>query len=195
MTMMLNKYKKICNRGCLKKSDVDILNLDNIQTIVFYALSHAFYKCQNLKKISFANLTSVENNGLGYCFSDCTSLTTVPTFASLTSIGSSGLQYCFSGCTSLTTAPTFVNLTTLKTNGFRYCFQNCTSLTSISFPALTSTSFGSSTNQFNNMLKGVTGCTVHFPSNLQSVIGSWSDVTAGFGGTNTTVLFDLTATS
>jgi hypothetical protein len=45
------------------------------------------------------------------------------------------------------------------------------------------------------MLQGVTGCTVHFPSNLQSVIGSWSDVTARFGGTNTTVLFDLTATT
>lgn len=66
---------------------------------------------------------------------------------------------------------------------------------SISFPALTSTSFGSYTNQFNKMLNGRTNCTVHFPSNLQAVIGSWSDVTAGFGGTNTTVLFDLPATS
>ena len=44
------------------------------------------------------------------------------------------------------------------------------------------------------MLQGVSGCTVHFPSNLQSVIGSWSDVTNGFGGTNTTVLFDLPST-
>ena len=44
------------------------------------------------------------------------------------------------------------------------------------------------------MLQSVTGCIVHFSSNLQSVIGSWADVTAGFGGTNTTVLFDLTAT-
>ena len=35
---------------------------------------------------------------------------------------------------------------------------------------------------------------MHFPSNLQSVIGSWSDVQNGFGGTNTTVLFDLPAT-
>ena len=44
------------------------------------------------------------------------------------------------------------------------------------------------------MLRGVTGCTVHFPSNIQSVIGSWASVTGGFGGTNTTVLFDLPAT-
>ena len=74
-------------------------------------------------------------------------------------------------------------------------FTGCTSLATLSFPALTSTSFGSSHNQFHYMLKDVIGCTVHFPSNLQSVIGSWSDVTSGFGGTNTTVLFDLPATT
>lgn len=70
-----------------------------------------------------------------------------------------------------------------------------TSISELSLPALKSTSFGSYTNQFDYMLKGVTGCTVHFPSNLQSVIGSWSSVTSGFGGTNTIVLFDLPTTS
>ena len=44
------------------------------------------------------------------------------------------------------------------------------------------------------MLNGVTGCTVHFPSNLKSLMMYWSDVTRGFGGTNTIVLFDLPAT-
>jgi len=44
------------------------------------------------------------------------------------------------------------------------------------------------------MLSGCSNVTVHFPSNLQSVIGSWYDVQNGFGGTNTTVLFDLPAT-
>ena len=44
------------------------------------------------------------------------------------------------------------------------------------------------------MLSGVTGCTVHFPSNLETVIGDWSSVTSGFGGTDTTVLFDLPST-
>lgn len=69
-----------------------------------------------------------------------------------------------------------------------------TGITDLYFNSLTSSSFGSYTNQFSNMLSGVTGCTVHFPSNLQSVIGSWADVTNGFGGTNTIVLFDLPAT-
>lgn len=73
----------------------------------------------------------------------------------------------------------------------------CTSLTSVSFPALKSNSFGTNygvTKPFHNMLQGVTGCTVHFPSNMQSVMENMSSVTAGFGGTNTTVLFDLPAT-
>ena len=69
-----------------------------------------------------------------------------------------------------------------------------TTLMSVSFPALTSQSFGASTNQFSGMLSMDEGVTVHFPSNLQSVIGDWSDVKNGFGGTNTTVLFDLPAT-
>ena len=100
----------------------------------------------------------------------------------------------FQGCKNLTSVD-LSSLTTISGMGMYRAFYNCTSLKSLSFPALTSTSFGSYTNQFNSMLSGVTGCTVHFPSNLQSVIGSWSDVTAGFGGTNTTVLFDLPATT
>ena len=79
-------------------------------------------------------------------------------------------------------------------NVFRQAFQDCSSLTTLSFPSLTSNSFGAYTDQFQYMLSGCSGVTVHFPSNLQSVIGYWSDVIAGFGGTNTTVLFDLPAT-
>ena len=78
---------------------------------------------------------------------------------------------------------------TINTNG------EYKTLASIFFPSLNSNFFGSYTNQFKGIPQGVTGCTVHFPSNLQSVIGSWFDVTAGFGGTNTTVLFDLPATT
>ena len=114
--------------------------------------------------------------------------------SSVTSIGDYGLYYAFYGCTSLTSTG-LNNVTSIGNRGLYYAFYNCTSLTSISFPALNSNSFGSYRDQFYRMLSGVTGCTVHFPSNLESVIGSWSDVTNGFGGTNTTVLFDLPATT
>ena len=103
----------------------------------------------------------------------------------------SGLEYIdLSSLSDLTSGHTFWGT---SSNGG--CFKNCTSLQTLSFPSLNSNSFGSYTNQFNLMLQGVTGCTVHFPSNLQSVIGSWESVTTGFGGTSTVVLFDLPATT
>ena len=99
----------------------------------------------------------------------------------------------FSRCTSLTNVSGFAALSDLGREACEEMFKN-SGVTTLSFPALKSTSFGSRTDQFKNMLSGVTGCTVHFPSNLQAVIGSWADVTSGFGGTNTTVLFDLPQT-
>ena len=142
-----------------------------------------------------SNATDISTSAMQYAFQNCTSLTSVD-LSSLTTVSSNyAFNNAFNGCTGLTS----VDLSSLTTVSGHACFSRifsgCTSLTTLSFPALTSTSFGSETTQFNNMLQGVTGCTVHFPSNLQSVIGSWSDVTAGFGGTNTTVLFDLTATT
>ena len=142
-----------------------------------------------------SNATDIGENAMYYAFRTCTGLTSV-NLSSLTTIsGSNAMSYAFYGCTRLTSVD-LSSLTTINgSNAMHNAFSGCTGLTNISFPALTSTGFGSYTNQFNNMLRGVTGCTVHFPSNLQSVIGSWSGVTNGFGGTNTTVLFDLPATT
>lgn len=69
-------------------------------------------------------------------------------------------------------------------------FGGCTSLKEVRFPALTANSFGSSTNQLSNMLTGVTDCTLHFPAAAQAKIERMSSY-PNFGGTNTTVLFDL----
>ena len=196
--------------NCNKLATLDISSLKTISS----ACSSMFKGT----KITSLDLSALETIS-GSCnsmFESCTSLTTADlrslktisgTFASafryctaLTSIDLSALETISASCseifgsTKLTTF-TFNNLSSLDANQALYrAFRNVTTLTSLSFPALKSTSFGSYTNQFSNMLQGVTGCTVHFPSNLQSVIGSWSDVTGGFGGTNTTVLFDLTAT-
>ena len=163
--------------------------------------NNAFNQCGKLTSVSFPALTSVGSTvGFYGCFqslcSQCYKLTSA-SFPELTTIESSGNNafcYTFSSCKSLQTI-TFPKLEDIPAQyAFQGCFSNASSLTSVSFPSLKSTSFGYNRNQFYNMLSGVTGCTVHFPSNLQSVIGSWSDVTNGFGGTNTTVLFDLPAT-
>ena len=176
--------------ACINLTSVD---LSNLTSIGYFGLNSAFYHCTNLTSTGLNNVTSIDNYGLTSAFSGCTNLTSTG-LNNVTSIGYNGLSSAFRGCTNLTSVD-LSNLTSIGNNGLSDAFSGCTSLTSISFPALNSNSFGSFTNQFNRMLQGVSGCTVHFPSNLESIIGDWSDVTSGFGGTNTTVLFDLPATT
>ena len=143
-----------------------------------------------------SNATSITTSALlQNAFYNCTGLTSV-NLSSLTTVsGNSVMAYTFANCTNLINVD-LSNLTTISgSSALMFAFEFCKNLATLYFPSLTSTSFGSNTNQFNNMLNGVIGCTVHFPSNLQSVIGSWSSVTSGFSGTNTTVLFDLPATT
>lgn len=149
----------------------------------------------SIQSVSFPDLVNISgNHALRFAFTHCKNLASI-NFPKLETVTSTRTCYMAFGDTDLTT----VSFPVLNTITGSYCLQNfftdCQKLTTLSFPALTSTSFGSYTNQFNAMLSGVTGCTVHFPSNLQSVIGSWSSVTSGFSGTNTTVLFDLPATT
>ena len=168
----------------------------NAKNVSTYALRYAFQECTSLTSVDLSNLSTISGKyALGYAFYKCTSLTSV-NLSSLSTISDSyALECAFQECTSLTSVD-LSNLSTISGNyALRYAFSSCTNLKELSFPALTSESFGSTTNQFDYMLNKVTGCTVHFPSNLESVIGSWSDVTKGFGGTNTTVLFDLPATT
>lgn len=170
----------------------------NPQMNAFNNYIHLFHGCEKLTEVEIPAPSDVSS--LTYCFSDCFSLTSIGGFLSrLTAIDEpasymSGFYMAFTGCTSLTSV-SFDNVKTIVGDGLMEVFRGCTSMNSISFPSLKSSAFGSDTNQFNNMLEGVTGCTVHFPSNLESVIGSWTDVTNGFGGTNTTVLFDLPETT
>ena len=84
----------------------------------------------------------------------------------------------------------FPKLTSIKgSKVLKLAFGRNLHLSSVSFGALGD--LGTRTDQFDDMLEGVTGCTVHFPSALESTMQSWTSVTDGFGGTNTTVLFDL----
>jgi hypothetical protein len=157
-------------------------------------LSNCFRGCSGLTSTCLSNLETISGGGaLEYAFyASGVSDIEMDNLTAITS--SNALYYCFSGCPNIITA-VFTKLSVL-TGGYVFsnCF-NCPNIQTISFPALTSNSFGSNTTQFNSMLGYlVNGCTVHFPSNLQSVIGSWSSVTSGFGGTNTVVLFDLPAT-
>ena len=203
--------------GCANLTSVDLSSLTNVSGM--YAFQNAFYGCRNLTSVNLSSLATVSGGGaFQNAFYNCNRLTSV-NLSSLAIVGgSSALQNVFQFCSNLTsvnlsslttargnnalngafqfcTNLTSVNLSSLATvsgNGaFQNAFQYCTSLTSLSFPSLTTSSFGSRINQFDSMLAGCSGVTVHFPAAIQSTIGSWSSVTSGFGGTNTTVSFDL----
>lgn len=160
--------------GCTKITTLDLSNCTTIMGGTNSAGGSCKQFCNGCSGLVSINLNKLETIG------DASNNTNV-----------NGVCYAmFAYCTSLPT----VRYPSLKAAG-RYamcgCFYGCTSLQSLWFYALTPTSFGSYSNQFSAMLSGVTGCTVHFPMAIQATIGSWSQVTAGFSGTNTTVLFDL----
>lgn len=108
----------------------------------------------------------------------------------------SGTQACkgwFQDCTSLQEIE-FPKLSKIAASGvFGSAFIN-SGIQEIKFPLLNSTSFGTYTDQFHNMLSGTNNCVVHFPSNLQTTLSTWTDVQNKFGSTTATVLFDLPAT-
>ena len=180
--------------NCTGLTSVDLSSLTIISGS--QAMNGAFHGCTALTSVDLSSLTTVSGNyAMYHIFEGCTGLTSVGLSNLTTVSGSYAMSYVFDNCTGLTSVD-LSSLTTISgSNAMQFAFDGCTKLKTLSFPALTSNSFDSNTSQFNNMLKNVTGCTVHFPSNLQSVIGSWSSVTSGFSGTNTTVLFDLPATT
>ena len=178
--------------GCLSLFSVDLSKLETVSGS--NAMYQMFYGCRYIEgTLNLGSLVSISRQGSCQETFRGTKITGV-NISSLTTVsGANACHLMFYECPI--TNVVFSSLETLTgSECFKGMFYGCNLLTELSFPALTSTSFGSYSNQFVNMLQNVTGCTVHFPSNLQSVIGSWTDVQNGFGGTNTTVLFDLTAT-
>lgn len=182
-------------RAVFKSSSLENLDLSSLTTVSgVQAMYQICQACTSLTSVDLSSLTTVSGvKALCQAFYNCIGLTGIDLSNLTTVSGSDALYQAFYKTAVLSV--TFTSLTTLSGSRALGSIFAQSSITSLSFPALTSTSFGNYTNQFNLMLRQVTGCTVHFPSNLQSVIGSWSDVTRGFGGTNTTVLFDLPATT
>lgn len=175
--------------GCTSLKNVDLSKLKLIFSTNNSA-SYMFYGCTSLENISFPSLYSAKC--LNSIFSGCTNLKSIDLGKVVYLNADQVAQSMCANCTNLES----INLSSLYSistnNTFRYAFQNCTSLKTLSFNSLLEpwSSYPSITT-FNNMLQGCSDVTVHFPSNLQSTIGTWNDTINGFGGTNTTVLFDL----
>ena len=178
-------------------------------------------RAQGLTHIIFPDLTYVGNGAMGYFYTYSTDLETI-SFPELVEIGQCGMQNAFQWNYALKSA-SFPKLRILSgmynslSNAFNYCqnleyvnlnsleqmtsqalssaFSSCRKLQELSFPSLNKNSFGNYTDQFYRMLSGVSGCTVHFPIRIKKTIENWSDVISGFGGTNTVILFDLSAST
>lgn len=178
-------------------TSVDLSVLERINGT--YSMRQAF-RNTGITTLDLSSLTEIlGQNCCQQMFYGCTALTSVDVSALTTITGYNACQNWFAGCTALASV-TFTALTNLNNGSvLDGAFSNCTALQSLSFPALTSTSFGTYKNQFSNMLSGVTGCTIHFPANLDPAGGSTviSALTGypNFGGSSTQLSFDLTATN
>jgi hypothetical protein len=170
------------------------LDLSSITTIggnnTFYYMC---YNCPSLKSLDLSGITTISSSStMGYnmCY-NCQNLETID-FSGLTTITSAASQcfyYSFYSCKKLTRVE-FPSLTTVEASGaFQSAFGSCGQNTlSVYFPALTS--LGTNDNQFKTMFQFTTGATVHFPAAMQATIEAMQGY-PNFGGTNTTVLFDL----
>lgn len=185
--------------GTFSGNKITSVSLPNLMTVDEYGLAQAFADnfdqdtdLETIQSIDLPFLEEVGNYGLYQTFTR-TQLTSV-LLPSLRILGDFGLAWAFANSYQITSA-SFPSLRVVGANGLDMTFAYNDTLQTVSFGALTSNSFESGDESaFNSMLYNDEDVTVHFPSNLQAVIGNWQSVSDGFGGTNTTILFDLPAT-
>ena len=184
--------------GCTSLTSVNLTKLKTLSGN--YAMYHCFSGCSSLTGVLDLSSFEVATSGGALMSTFAGTGITGVNLSSLV-VNTSGPRggvaavSTFMDCTNLTSVD-YCSLKNISAaNVFNSVFKGCTSLQSLYFRALTNDSFGSQTNQFAAMLSGVTGCTVHFPSNVQTKIESLADVSNGFSGTNTTILFDLPSTA
>lgn len=176
--------------GTTGLTSVDMSSLTSITSSS--SLMATFQGCSSLQSVDLKSLKTISGDNTFYnTFNGCTSLSNVD-FTSLEKLSGAGpLSSAFKGCTALSSLsfPSLFDLTNAN-NVFRNVFSGCTSLKNIYFPALKSSSFAPYNSQFDGIVNGLDGCTLHFPAAIQAKIETMSGYPS-FGGTNTTVLFDL----
>lgn len=156
------------------------------------ATTNMFGVCTNISNLDFSSLITVNAyNGADNMFNTCNGLVSANLSSFIMAGGQGCCQAMFTGCSSLASVD-ISHLAKIVSGSLVQMFRNCISLTSLSFDNLAYTT-SNINGAFQNTLQGVTGCTVHFPSDWQTDMASYSNITNGLGGINTTVLFDLPA--
>lgn len=179
-------FTRCCNNcTSLITVDLSLLKDSNFDgTLGGSMFNGSFYNCTSLQTIdlSFIKICSVYA-GMQSILQNCTSLTYAD-LRNFESVSQNNNISLFYGCTSLRKQK-FESLKSVTTNLGNW-FAKCQNL-HIYFYALTTPN---SSNYWTSLLGtgngAATDCTIHFPINMSSTMGTWN-----FGGTNTTVLFDI----
>lgn len=200
-TVTNNSFSEMCT-GDTSLVTVDMPKLKTIGSTSSYdaCFKSAFSGCTSLETIDLNNVETITSGydatpmAFTYAFRDCSALRYVglDKLKSINGSYSYARNACygmFMGCVSLVTQK-FKSLTSVYGAG-AYLFQNCTALEEVWFYALTQL-----TNKYGlyQMFQGCSNVTVHFPKAQQATWETYDQFVAGFGGTNTTVLFDIITT-
>lgn len=147
----------------------------------------SFSDCSKLVKVIGSNIININNAA----FANCKNLS-IFDFSAYTKIDSNRTQYIGNNAFENTgfESVTFHNLTDVTVSfAFQNTFKNCKNLKHIYFPKLTN--INSTLNIFYQTLEGVTDCTIHFPTSLESTLPSSCSALNNIGGVNTQILYDL----
>lgn len=161
--------------------------LGSIKIVGNYALQGVFAYNRNITSIDLSSVEIIKTNGCSSMFGTAVSALVSANFESVVYCGDNGLGD-FARSSSQFTTFIISSLKTVGSNGFSNAFRSA-SVTSLSFPALKNVA----SNSFNLMIQLVSNCTIHFPANMQTTVEALTGY-PNFGGTNTSVLFDLPAT-
>ena len=202
--LVLTGFKDVGDNvfGSKFSGDSSITNgvvFNDLEKISGYRACSSMFRSCPIKSVSFKKLKEISGSEACYImFLACRQLSSV-SFPELTTIsGGLACESMFQICPIKSVS--FQKLSTISGYwALGGMFQSCRYLEELYFPALTTSSFGDRNDQFVGLFDDETAetsenVTVHFPSNLQSTIAGLQDYPS-FGGSYTTLAFDLPATS
>ena len=163
-----------------------------LQNAFNYSTTYGDY---GIVAIDFNKVKIIKNMAAESCCRACVNLASI-TANELAVVDYASLRYAF--YYTAVTSVSFPKLCVFYGDAcLSYAFWACSQLTDLYFPAINNTSFvKAGSGIFSSMCRNDTNITLHFPSNVQSIIEGISgySTTAPFGATSGTCLFDLPAT-
>lgn len=186
-----------------QRDEVDYFSVDlsSLKKVSGERSCNNMFEESRLQNINLDNLTIINGNESCHgMFLDAKYISNINVSSLTTILKYEAARSLFARTTSLTS----IDFSSLKIMDGNLCgeylFLSDTNLTTVNFPAFANNTFGSTyTSQLKNFVQGITGCTIHFPKNLDPQSGSTTisslQTYPSFGGTNTVLMFDLPSTN